>query len=1114
MATLPEFAYTPAIGLAAENLENHRDARLLVLDTGMPDVVGLVREARYLPGEDTQIPAGIYHFGGLEQPLVAWVPFGSTRTDSERHGLNTLPEDHALANAWRWCEHWWETATEVQAPAYAVRQPVQVRSSGHEVSPSQRRFSNGNWHYKITVDGRTQMAPESSLELPVINDDPVDWVTHSPAPVERFAATLTRAKLTGRLADTLFSFRATRTIFRPYQFKPVMKLLETGKDRILIADEVGLGKTIEAGLVWTELEARGQADKVLIVCPSALVSKWEREMDQRFAFQLEELDNRGLDKLLERFKENRLPSRFTYITSIERLRSWGGLEYLYDDPLDLDLVVVDEAHQMRNTGTKSNDLGTHLEAWSDALVFLTATPINLRERDLFNLLELLVPEDMGDYEDLLERLEPNRALNRVGRMLSDPHATGRARLSALDDLPSSRYGTYVRRRPDFARLRDLVAKDSLDAPAVVEARRIIAGLNTLSTAITRTKKSEVDEDKPVREALWSEVEWTREEKRFYDEFVNWCTDRANEANLPVHFAMQMPLRLASACLPMARRAVLEWSPSLFETDEAEGATVTPFSASQLIAPHGDLVSAANALDVGVDSKFDALYPLLQKLVRERRQVLLFTFSRPTLSYLKARLGSHFRVAVLHGGVNRDDRRVVMDDFRAGKYDIVLANRVASEGLDFEFCSAVINYDLPWNPMEIEQRIGRIDRIGQSERKILVASFRNDATIDERIVARVLDRIQIFEDSIGALEPIVNQQMTVLTKAFDFSLTDSERQQKVDQFLAAVEENRAGLADVADASAGLVVGDDVDVSGLEDDLTRSGKYIGQIELAHLIADWAATDGAPQVKISSDQTVVSVIGNPEMARRVEGLANTHRRTRAEIDRYASALRNGLEMHFALDQELARSGKYDLLTATNPLVVAAAKVPGHREIRFTHARAPRHDSAVPVGTYLVALARATTLPRNESELWGTAVTMRGQVDDGPVSSALLSALARGTLTTPHTDIEAGPLQLLVERAMDHLNSRHQREIQRLQSDLGAMKELRLETLREQHSRRLETMERRLETTRERGVDDHRLRGFEGMRRKAISKHEELILKVANEAAPDITLEPVAVCLLEVTE
>ena len=146
----------------------------------------------------------------------------------------------------------------------------------------------------------------------------------------------------------VFSFRATRTLFRPYQFKPVLKLLSTGTLRLLIADEVGLGKTIEAGLVWTEMEARRQADRVLVVCPSSLVAKWRREMEDRFGFTLVELDNPGLQEMTERLETDRLPRRGAYICSIERLRTWEGLKRAAELGLNFDLSIVDEAHAFRN----------------------------------------------------------------------------------------------------------------------------------------------------------------------------------------------------------------------------------------------------------------------------------------------------------------------------------------------------------------------------------------------------------------------------------------------------------------------------------------------------------------------------------------------------------------------------------------------------------------------------------------------------------------------------------------------------------------------------------------------------------------------------------------------
>ncbi|SEJ51549.1 helicase-related protein [Demequina mangrovi] len=1109
-----EFRYHPASDDVRAHLHSDERARLVVIDTRIDDVVDHVREARWLDVPDAAVPSGVYTFDGLPEPLVLFVPLGAPATDGDRVDVTGITEDHPLAEAWRWAEHWWEAATPVPAPKYRVNETVMQASSGMELTPARRQFAHGRWTYRVTVDGSTRWEPESGLSPTEVDDDPETWVTQPAADVARFAATLTRAKLQGRFTDTLFSFRATRTIFRPYQFKPVMKLLQTGKDRILIADEVGLGKTIEAGLVWTEMEARGEADRVLVVCPSSLLGKWEEEMEERFGLELDELDMAGLEKFKTRHLEGRLPRRFRYITSLERLRTWQGLDLLAENPPDLDLVIVDEAHTMRNAGTKSNHTGSLLQAWSDAIIFLTATPINLRQQDLYNLLELLVPEDVESFDDLLEALKPNAALNAVGRLLTDPEATAADRTAALADLPPSPRSTYMRGRPDFARLMELVAQPSLAPTDVVEARRLIADLNTLSTVITRTKKSEVDENKATRSAHWQEVVWTDAERTFYREYLEWCQARADAAEMPIYFSQQMPLRLASACLPMARRAVLDWSPALFESDETDDATVAEISPSRLVEPHRELVEAAHALDTHVDSKFDQLEPLVAQLAAEGRRALLFTFSRPTLAYLENRLRGRYRVAVLHGGVDRRARREVMTDFRAGRYDIVLASKVASEGLDFEFCSAIINYDLPWNPMEIEQRIGRIDRIGQAESKMLVASFHNEETIDERIVARVLDRIRIFEDSIGALEPIVNEQMKTLMHAFDWNLSEAEQARKIDQAMTAIEEQKAGLRDVADASTALLVGNDVDVSGLEDELERSGRYVGQFELAHLIADWAATDGAPGIAISPDRTSVSVRGNAEMAARVQALTTTTGRSRAEVDPYADRLRAGIEQHFALDQELARAGSLDLLSATHPLVIAATAVPGRKHVRFTHASTRRHDESIPTGTFLVALARAAYAPRGESELWATAVTAQGRHDTGGVESALLAALARGDLRAPSRAIADGlPMRQLAARAMSHLHDRHARRIDELQADAVAQAELRRQTLDEQHERKMSSIMRRIATARERGVTAGQLKGFEGMRRKAESRHAELQAKLDLERSPSISLEPIAVCVLEVT-
>ena len=184
----------------------------------------------------------------------------------------------------------------------------------------------------------------------------------------------------------------------------------------------------------------------------------------------------------------------------------------------------------------------------------------------------------------------------------------------------------------------------------------------------------------------------------------------------------------------------------------------------------------------------------------------------------------------------------MGDFRSGAFEILLASRVASEGLDFEFCSAVVNYDLPWNPMEVEQRIGRIDRIGQVEKKIGVLNFHTPGTIETDIIERVMERIGVFEHAIGELEPILDAQWKgVESLLFDFTLDPEQKRLRTEQMIQAIEMRAKDLEFVESAAPMLISSDTADIEGLERDLLASGRYVGQAELAVLIQDWAETFG---------------------------------------------------------------------------------------------------------------------------------------------------------------------------------------------------------------------------------------------------------------------------------
>lgn len=896
----------------------------------------------------------------------------------------------------------------------------------------------------------------------------------------------------------------------PTNFKPVIKLLQTGKSRILVADEVGLGKTIEAGLIWTELEARHGADRVLVVSPSNLVAKWRREMEERFNFTLEELSGQAIADFEERARTGRLPRRAAYIGSLERLRRWEGLSDLTTIIPQFDLVIFDEAHYLRNTGTRSNAFGSLLGDLTDNMVFLSATPLNLRNDDLFNLLELLSPGEFGDAGALEEQLEPNAILHRIAETLDKSSVTAKARLVLLESLGESRFGEPLTRRPEFPLLADLLSEDRLSPADIVRARRYLAELNALSAVLTRTRKVEVDDAKALRTPYPIEVHWTDAERDFYRQYYRWCKERADTAGTPIGFSMQMPLRLASACLPAARDGVLNWKRNTSDpVDEDANASA---SASATVAPHAELRAAAQALGT-VDTKRDMLIDYVRNLVNEGKQMLLFTFSRPTLEYLKEQIAPHAKVAVLHGGVSKDVRHKIMADFRAGAFDIVLANRVASEGLDFEFCSVVINYDLPWNPMEVEQRIGRIDRIGQQEERIVIVNFHNPETIDERILMRVLARIGLFERAIGALEPIISSHLTDLQQAmFDFTLTEQQREAKANIALQAIEAQSAGVEQLASASSILLTSNDVDIRGMEDDLLRTGRYVGHFELMHLISDWCHIAQAPGIKVSEDGRTMTVRGNAEMARHMQGIVAKGKRTTAEVQELISQLQSEIEINLVLDQEFARTGGGALLTANHPLVLAALSVPGFQNTRYSAARIATDNPDIPTGTYLVQLAIAEWGGvRSGREIWGIAIDSTGQSAPDTIADALMAHLAAGTLQPDPGRLDpiiARDLTVLASRMLD---TRQVREATLKEQEAAALLDSRHVSLAAQHERKMRSINKRIATNRERG-NLKAIPMAQAQAKIAEQRYRQLVLDLESQTQAGLQVRPLALCQLEV--
>src|SRR5438552_810042 len=233
---------------------------------------------------------------------------------------------------------------------------------------------------------------------------------------DAFSRLMTFTKLSTPLSDTLYAFLASRTKLYPYQYKPLLKFLESNNHRLLIADEVGLGKTIEAGLILIEQRARASLDRVLVVCTASLRSKWKDELQRRFDEHFSVVDSRGFRELLQDVEQRGTAAAFRAITSYGTLHNKDVLTRLEIAAPPLDLLIVDEAHHVRNPTLATRAVAA-LADGSDAVLFLTATPVHLGNENLFALLRLLDPEQFDRFDVFQQRMSANAHVIRAGRLL-------------------------------------------------------------------------------------------------------------------------------------------------------------------------------------------------------------------------------------------------------------------------------------------------------------------------------------------------------------------------------------------------------------------------------------------------------------------------------------------------------------------------------------------------------------------------------------------------------------------------------------------------------------------------------------------------------------------------
>ena len=454
--------------------------------------------------------------------------------------------------------------------------------------------------------------------------------------------------------------------------------------RAILADEVGLGKTIEASIIYKELAIRGLARRVLILTPASLVGQWQGELEEKF---------------FERFEAPTDPDDWEHVTraivSHDRARSkWhaeGILRHRWD------LVIVDEAHKVKSERGATYKFIERIER--DFILLLTATPLQNDLRELYNLITLLRPGQLGTW-------------------------------------------------PEF-RAAHLVEGDQRQ-PKDPEALRVLT-----HEVMIRTRRSSVVDDLnlPPRRPRHPVVKLTRAESDLYERTTDFLRRLYREGFIQPTAPEDegKPARKG-----VVQLAVLHLRQRLCSSSRALAESLANLAEGERIKPEYRAIAkqlAQRAARIKTHAKLDVLTKVLKETPD---RVVIFSDHRPTIQLIEERVKKLGRKAIVYWGAHstpeRDKRiRAFHDDERS----VLIATRAGSEGRNLQFCNVLVNYDLPWNPMVVEQRIGRLHRIGQ-KREVHIVNLAAAGTIESYILQLLDRKIKLFELVVGELDLILGE----------------------------------------------------------------------------------------------------------------------------------------------------------------------------------------------------------------------------------------------------------------------------------------------------------------------------------------------------------------------
>jgi superfamily II DNA or RNA helicase len=619
--------------------------------------------------------------------------------------------------------------------------------------------------------------------------------------VNKFNTLITLKKIQIPLTTNIYSYLASRTQFHAIQFKPLIKFLNSNYYRILIADEVGVGKTIEAGIIYTEMKARlKHLEKVMVICPSYLLQrKWQDELQSRFDEFFPILNG---EQFISHVKDWPNQKHFRGIISLPLLRLRKYIDLIVKHEPDFDLIIIDEAHHFRNQTTQTYQLGELLSSLTNIMIFLTATPIHISNANLYNLLHLLIPQEFADGRVFNIIIEPNKYINEsISKIQNKHYHEAYDNIKNLENLALK--DRFVN-NPIYEEIKSVLTQDSeITREDRVKLVNNLHELNTLGHVVTRTKKRDFPEQFPIREPHVIKVDFENEELDFYNAVYQYARNRSkrlSEQGYEIPFLTIMVRRRAASCLQALNKyfvRILQIGKYISndEDDEIDAYESDHYSKKELEdfsrLTEDDIEEIKELVELGrnlgnKDAKFNMFIKSINELFDKGvRKILVFSYFKDTLNYLKENIlhkNRNLQVGIIHGDIALQDRESIIDEFRKSSENyILLSSEVGGEGLDMQFCSCMFNYDLPWNPMRIEQRIGRLDRLGQKEKKVLIYNFSVKDTIEEIILERLYQRIEIFKESLGDLEEILGEELNgIRDSIFNVNLTKNQVERELER----------------------------------------------------------------------------------------------------------------------------------------------------------------------------------------------------------------------------------------------------------------------------------------------------------------------------------------------